>query len=102
IMFSYMFSYDVQLNCNASQEPENFQSDFTYEGSVESNRLESAFEGNGSLTVTRLGSSDANFEMDGSYNRHGSFETKIGKQSSGSTDIQIDLSNVMVRKSDTK
>ena len=102
IVYSYMFSYDVQMNCNASQEPENFESDFTYEGSIESSRLETQFAGDGSLTVTRLGDAEANFELDGSYNREGSFKTKVGQQSSGSSVIHIGINNVMVRKSDNK
>jgi hypothetical protein len=101
ISFSYLFAYDVELNCNGDDEPSSFNSEFTYAGSFESNRLDAEYEGDGSLTVTQL-DDEENYEFDGSYNREGSFEAKVGKESSGSSDIEIDVNNVMVRKSDKK
>lgn len=100
VVFSYIFEYDVQLNCNGNDEPQSFQSDFTYEGSFESNRLESDYAGSGSFTITRLSEEEENYECNGSYDREGSFEAKIGKQSSGSSDIEIDINSVIIRKSD--
>lgn len=102
ISFSYMYEYDVALNCDGNEEPESFTSEFTYEGSFESPRLESEYSGSGSLVVTQLGEANENYEIDGSYEREGSFETKVGAQSSGSSNIDIDINNVMIRKSDKK
>jgi hypothetical protein len=101
ISFSYMFEYDIALDCDNNEEPESFQSEFTYEGSFESPRFESDYSGSGSLIITQLGD-ETNYEIDGSYSRAGSFQTHVGDQRSGSSEIDIDINSVFMRKSDKK
>lgn len=99
ISFTYAYQFDVALICNENQEPESCTSEFTYEGSIDGPRFASEYSGSGSLTITSLSEANANYEMNGSYDREGSFQSKIRSQASGSSQIDIDIHDVMVNKS---
>lgn len=99
IVFSYSYDYDLGLTCNSNEEPEKFTSDFTYDGSFDGPRFASDFSGAGALTITQLEEGNATYKIDGSYDRAGSFETKVEEQSSGSINIDININDVEINKS---
>lgn len=100
ISFNLDYNYNVALNCNGSNEPESFSADFDYEGSYNGPRFESDYAGSGDLTITSLGSEDDQFTLNGSYDRSGSFKTKLDGevQEEGQHSLDIDADDVMISK----
>lgn len=100
ISFNLDYDYNVALNCNGSNEPESFSADFDYEGSYNGPRFESDYAGSGDLTITSLGSEDDQFTLNGSYDRSGSFKTKLDGevQEEGQHSLDIDADDVMISK----
>lgn len=98
IFFSLSYAYDVELECE-SETPKKLVSEFTYEGSFDGPRFESDYVGSGSLAVTQLNEENDNYQIDGSYKRDGSFESKIKDHASGSSNIDVDINNVQINKS---
>ena len=101
ISFSYMFEYEVALEC-ANEEPQTFTSDFIYEGSFESPRFESDYSGAGSLAITQLSENNNHYKINGSYDRDGSFASSVGDERSGSNSVDIDANDILIRKADKK
>ena len=99
IIFSFAYDYDVALVCNSSEEPTKFTSDFTYEGSFDGPKFASDYSGSGSLILTSLEAASANYTVNGSYERAGSFQSKIDEQTSGSSNISLDIDEVLINKS---
>jgi hypothetical protein len=99
IIFSFDYAYDVALVCNGSEEPTKFNSDFTYEGNFDGPRFASDYSGSGSLVITSLEAASANYTLNGTYDRAGSFESKIEEHSSGSSNIVLHADDVMINKS---
>lgn len=98
-VFSFAYDYDVALVCNGSEQPTKFTSNFTYEGSLDGPKFASDYSGSGSLIITSLEAASANYTINGSYDRAGSFESKIEEQTSGSSNVSLDINNVLVSKS---
>lgn len=99
IAYSYAFDFDVTLECNGNEEPESVTSEFTYEGSIDGPRFASEHSGSGALVVSSLEEASANYEIDGTYDRSGSFDSKIDTEASGSSNVDITVHNVLVNKS---
>lgn len=104
IVFSLNYDYNVALNCDDNEEPESFTASFDYEGSYTSPRFESDYSGNGDLTITSLDEEDDSFELNGSYDRSGSFATKEDGEVSeeGEHRLDIDANSVMIDKGNKK
>jgi hypothetical protein len=99
IAYSFAYDYEVALQCNSSEEPQKFTSEFSYEGSFDGPRLSTDHSGSGSLVITGLEEASANYTINGSYDRTGSFESKIENQSSGSYTVDVDADDVTINKS---
>jgi hypothetical protein len=99
ITLSYEYLYEVSLDCDSNEEPETFTSEFTYEGSFDGPRFTSEHAGSGLLMVTSLQESSETYEINGSYDRSGSFETKVNTQASGSSEVDLDINSVKIDKS---
>lgn len=99
VVFSYSYDYELGLVCNSNEEPEKFTSDFTYDGNFDGPRFASDYSGAGALIITQLQESNATYKIGGSYDRAGSFESKVGEQSSGSSNIDININGVEINKS---
>jgi len=99
ILYSFAYDYDVALVCNGSEQPTKFTSDFTYSGSLDGPKFASDYSGSGSLIITSLDAASAVYTINGSYDRAGSFESKIEEQTSGSSNISLDIDEVLINKS---
>lgn len=99
IIFSFAYDYDVSLVCTSNEEPKSLNSEFTYEGSFDGPKFAMQYSGNGLLAVTSLEAASASYTINGSYERAGSFESKIGEQSAGSSNVKIDIDDVVINKS---
>ena len=103
IVFSLSYNYNVALTCDENEDPETFTASFDYEGTYNGPRFESDYSGNGELTITSLGE-ESSYEVNGSYDRSGSFATKEDGEVSeeGQHSIDIDADAVLVSKSTGK
>ena len=104
IIFSIEYDYNVALNCDDNEEPESFTASFDYEGSYTGPHFESDYSGNGDLTITSLDAEDDEFELNGSYDRSGSFTTKSDGEvdEEGQHSLDIDANSVMISKNNKK
>ena len=104
ITFSLDYDYNVALHCDGNDEPESFTASFDYEGSYTGPRFESDYSGNGDLTITSLDEGDDSFELNGSYDRSGSFITKKDGEveEEGQHSLDIDANSVMINKGTKK
>lgn len=105
ISFSLEYDYNVALTCDDNDEPESFRADFTYSGSYDGPRFESEYSGAGDLRITKLDDEDDSFEINGEYDRSGSFATRdeqgeVSEQ--GQHSIDIEASSVVVTKNNRK
>jgi hypothetical protein len=98
VVFSFAYDYDVALVCTSNEEPKTLTSSFTYEGSFDGPKFAMEYSGNGALAVTSLEAASANYHINGSYERAGSFESKIEERPSGSSNIKIDIDDVIISK----
>jgi hypothetical protein len=102
ITWSYDFSYNFRLNCNAEELPDNIAVNLNYNGSFDSPKLAFEYSGLSELALRRFEESEEDFLMDGLYKRSGSFEIKEGEQKAGSSSIEITLTNIAIDKSTHK
>lgn len=100
ITFMYNSDFALLLTCNGD-EPQSFNVDFDYEGNYTGPRFESSYEGNGDLTISRLDDEETSFELNGSYDREGSFEVKEDGEvtAEGRHELNIQAEDVMIDKS---
>jgi hypothetical protein len=102
ITWSYDFSYNFRLNCNAEELPDNIAVDLTYNGNFTSPKLNFEHSGLSDLKLKGLEEAAPNFLMNGLYKRSGSFEIKEGEKKSGSSSIDITVTNVAIDKTTHK
>jgi len=98
ITFDVFYTYTLALTCNANDEPETFTSTFTYSGEFDGPRIYTNHSGNGSLVITSI-NTGTDFVLNGSYDREGTFESKVGDRPSGSNNIEIEANVVKINKS---
>lgn len=98
ITFSLAYSYEVAVICDDNSELESFTSDFTYNGEFDAPRFASQYSGSGFLTITSLDEENDTYEINGSYERSGAFQSKIRNQASGDHSLDIKVAAVTVNK----
>lgn len=100
ITWMYNSDFRLLLNCSGD-EPESLDVDFDYTGNYVGPRFESSYAGEGDMTISGLNNDDDNFELNGSYDREGSFEVKENGQvtEEGSHDLDIQAEDVLISKS---
>jgi len=99
ITFMYNSDFTLLLTCDGD-EPQTFNVMFDYEGNYNGPRFESTYEGNGDLTISRLNDEEDYFELNGSYDREGSFEVKKDGETTeeGRHELNIQADEVMIDK----
>ncbi|GAA4098601.1 hypothetical protein [Mucilaginibacter panaciglaebae] len=98
VTFDAFYKFSRTLNCN-NNNPDNIVTAVTYHGSFDGPRLSSSASGTSSITIAGLSNSATNFTINGSYNRQGSFNSKVGDKTSGSSVVNISVTNVTLTKS---
>ena len=98
VTFDAFYKFSRTLNCS-NNNPDNIVAAVSYHGSFDGPRLSSSASGTASITIGGLSSSATNFTINGSYNRQGSFTSKVGDKTSGSSVININATNVTLTKS---
>lgn len=100
ITWMYNSDFTLLLTCTGD-EPQSLDVDFDYEGNYVGPRFESTYSGEGDLTISGLNNDGNNFELNGTYDREGSFEVKDNGEvtEEGSHDLDIQAEDVMIDKS---
>jgi hypothetical protein len=101
VTVNYNFKYTHTLNCNNSV-PDNLVNTLTYSGSFNGPRLSSSNTGSATVTIAGLSQSAANFVLNGEYKRSGSFQSKVGNDATGNSNVDIVGTNITLSKPDRK
>ncbi len=102
ITFDYSFSYSYSLTCNQYSIPESMGISYSYNGNFDAPRLGSNSSGNGSLTISGLELSAANYTFEGSYRQEGSSESKVRNQYTTSNSLEINFMAMVINKNTYK
>lgn len=98
ITYDYDYSYYYQLTCNDSDVPTSLVSSITFDGEFDAPRLASAHSGSSYLTITALDDEATSYIVNGSYERDGTFESKIRNKNTSSSSVEIMIEDVVVNK----
>ncbi|HVW97703.1 MAG TPA: hypothetical protein VHA56_17140 [Mucilaginibacter sp.] len=102
VSYDYKLKYTYTLNCNGDNLPDNLSSNLSYSGSYDGPNITSTNSGSSSFTVAGLASSAANFDINGEYKRTGSFKSKSDTTNTGSSNINITVSQLKLTKPERK
>lgn len=97
ITYLYNYHYDYALSCTNAL-PTAMSVNLNYKGSLDAPRLFTENEGEGTLSVKTLDATYTYFTINGTYDRTGSFESKVRNQSTSTSTITITMSDVTVDK----
>lgn len=98
VTFSAFYKYVRTLNCNANSQPDNLVNVITFKGNFDGPRLTSTDNGTSNITIGGLTANATNFVVNGTYNRKGSFVSKVGGKAGGSSNVTITAANVLLSK----
>ncbi len=98
VTFSASYKYVRTLNCNANSQPDNLVNVLTFKGNFDGPRLTSNDTGTSNITIAGLTTNATNFVINGTYNRKGSFTSKVAGKASGSSNVTITATNVLLSK----
>lgn len=98
ITYEYSFAWDWVINCNNMQVPENFVFSYELNGWYNAPRMYAEDTGTHSFEVSGLEPSAAEWIYNGTYDREGYNESKIGQQRSFSSELHIEALNVSLSK----
>jgi hypothetical protein len=96
--YNYKLKYNYTLNCNANNQYDNVTGNLVYSGSFSGPNLSSTNSGTFVFTVAGFTQAAPNFVIDGEYKRSGSFKSKIDTTNTGTSNIDIVIKALSVRK----
>ena len=97
ITYNYDFHYDYAVTCT-NAIPSTFTTNATYSGSLDGLRIATENAGKANLSVKTLDATFTYFTFNGSYDRSGSFESKVRNKNTSASTITINLTDVIVDK----
>lgn len=95
--FAINFSYAFDLECDG-ESAKNLAATVTYSIAYEGPDAKLDSEGTSSAAVTNLSLEEENFIINGNFDRTGSFEIKQGEQLAGTSQVEINLDDILVNK----
>jgi len=96
--FSYRLTYNFMVDCNSSSVPDSLSSNLSYSGSYSGPNMSSTNSGSSIFGVGGLLPTDTAFVINGEYKRAGSFSSKIDTAHNGSSNIDIVVTGLLVKK----
>ena len=96
--FDYTFIWNWQMTCNGLNIPQSFKIDYNAKGDYETSRMSSDDISTGNFTIIGLAPSAPNLIYDGSITRSGAQVSKIGNQSSFTSQVQISTQTLTFSK----
>lgn len=98
VKYDYSLVYTYLLTCSNLGIPQSFKAGLTYSGSFESTRVSSENGGSADLTVGTLEDSKTTFEINGTFKRDGTFNSKVRNKTASSSTIQLTVAKMTVDK----
>jgi hypothetical protein len=97
--YSYKSKYIYKLNCDSANTfSGSVTSTLTYSGSLNGPNLTSTNSGSSVFTVTGLGKTSSTYTINGEYKRAGSFTSKPNANYSGTNNVDIVVTNLVLTK----
>ncbi len=91
-------TYQYALACDESGNPVMLDVSFSYNGEFDAPRLVSTHSVSGNFEITQIEYTSDMYLFNGTWQRTGGFESKIGNLANRQTTIQFELVNVAVEK----
>jgi hypothetical protein len=98
VTFSFFIKYLRTLNCNTASQPDNLVNAITFHGNYDSPRITSTDAGSANFTIAGLTTNATNYVINGEYIRKGSFTSKVDTKATGSSSIDIKVTNLLLSK----
>ncbi len=96
--YNNTFAYTYTLNCNTNNLPDNVTGTAADNGSFDGPNLSSTNAGTATFRVAGLVPTSAAYVVNGEYKRTGTFALKVGSKSTGTTTVDIVISNLVINK----
>ncbi|GET28487.1 hypothetical protein [Prolixibacter sp. SD074] len=98
ITYEYTKIYNYTLECDTLENPEKLDVSFSYDGEFDAPRLASTHSVSGNFEITQIEYTSDMYLINGTWQRSGGFESKIGNQANRQATIQFELIDVAVEK----
>jgi hypothetical protein len=98
VTYSYFAKYTRTLNCNTNSQPDNLVNTLTFHGNFDGPRLTSSDSGTAQFTIAGLTTNATSWVVNGEYKRAGSFTSKVGDKTTGTSNIDIKATNLTLTK----
>ncbi len=99
VTYDYFLKYTHTLTCNTSNQHDNIVYDLSFHGHYEGPNVNSLDTGTSSFKIAGFTPQATTFLINGEYKRTGKFTSKIGDKISGTSSIDIVVTNLTVSKS---
>jgi hypothetical protein len=97
VTYDYNFHYDYSVTCT-NAIPTTFLANVSYSGSIDALKLSTENAGKANLTVKTLNATYTYFTFNGSFDRTGSFASKVRNKNTSTSTVTINLTDVTVDK----
>jgi hypothetical protein len=97
ITYAFNYHYDYALTCTTAV-PTTMTANMSYTGSLDAPRMSAQSTGTGALSVKTLDTSFNYFTINGSYNRSGTFVSKVRNTNTSNSTVTFVLTDVTVDK----
>lgn len=98
ITYNNTKTYHYMLECDTLGNPVMLDMSFSYNGTFDAPRLASTHSVSGNFEITQIEYTSDMYLFNGTWQRSGGFESKIGNLANRETTIQFELVNVAVEK----
>ena len=98
ITYDYTKTYNYTLECDESGNPVKLDVSFSYNGEFDAPRLASNNSGSGDFEITSIEYTSDMYLINGTWQRSGGFESKIGNKANRQATVQFELVDVAVEK----
>jgi hypothetical protein len=97
--YNYFLKYTKTLTCNQSNEHDNIVYDLSFHGHYEGPNINATDTGTSSFKIAGFTSFATTYLINGEYKRTGKFTSNVGNKISGTSSIDIVVTNLTVSKS---
>jgi len=98
VTFSYGLGYTYTLNCNNAGLPDNIIGKVNYSGNYSGPHITSANTGNLTFRLAGLTPTAANWVLNGTFLRSGSFSSKADTSNHGSSNLSVEVKDLVLTK----
>jgi hypothetical protein len=99
VTYNYFFKYTNTLTCNTNNQHDNIVYDLSFHGYYEGPNITAADTGTSSFKIAGLTPAATVFVINGEYKRTGKFNSNVGNKISGTSNVDIVVTNLTVNKS---